>query len=281
MPSRSFIAALAVLALLATACEPQGQVGRRPTPQPPGSYPSSMAALGDSVTAGFGACLALISCNRNSWATGDGLRVDSHYRLIAEENRAIRGNAYNFAVPRARAADLRGQVEGAVRAQVEYVTVLIGANDACRGTAAEMTGAAAFRSGVDSALAALKKGLPKARVLVASVPDLYRLWEIGHTNTRAVRSWSYGVCPSLLAAPTSQVPADVSRREAVRERVAAYNRELAGACRAYGSRCRYDGGAVHKVAFTIEMLNPLDYFHPDADGQNTLASVTYPGRFTW
>ncbi|HET8683614.1 MAG TPA: SGNH/GDSL hydrolase family protein, partial [Micromonosporaceae bacterium] len=67
----------------------------------------------------------------------------------------------------------------------------------------------------------------------------------------------------------------------VRDRVAAYNRELAGACRAYGSRCRYDGGAAHKVAFTIEMLNPLDYFHPDADGQDTLASVTYPGRFTW
>lgn len=281
MARRWCLAALTLLALATTACEPRGQVGRPPSRPPSAALPSSMAALGDSVTAGFGACLALVTCARNSWATGDGLRVDSHYRQIAEENRAIRGHAYNLAVPRARAADLGAQAQAAVRAKVEYVTLLIGGNDACRATVDAMTSAADFRSNVDRALAVLKEGLPRARLLVTSVPDLYRLWEIGHTSARAVRAWSYGVCPSLLAGATSLAPADARRRQAVRDRVTAYNRELAGACRAYGPRCRYDGGAVHRVTFTLDMLNPLDCFHPDADGQNTLASVTYPGRFTW
>lgn len=48
-----------------------------------------------------------------------------------------------------------------------------------------------------------------------------------------------------------------------------------------GSRCRYDGGAVHNAQFTLNMLNVLDFFHSDPDGQSLLAEVTYPGNFDW
>src|SRR6185312_3023546 len=51
---------------------------------------------------------------------------------------------------------------------------LIGANDACAADPGSMTSVAAFRANVDQALARLRKGLPKSRVLVASIPDLYR-----------------------------------------------------------------------------------------------------------
>ena len=273
---------LALIAVLATGCEPRA--GARPPGSPPppaSSLPSSMAALGDSITAGFGACLALAACPRNSWSTGYGLRVDSHFKRIEDGNSAIRGHAHNLAVPRARAVDLAGQAGGAVRQKVEYVTVLIGGNDICRGPVDQMTSPADFREQVDRALGVLKKGLPRARVLLASVPDLYRLWEIGHTNSHAVHVWSLGVCPALLANPQSTAAADTRRRQAVRDRVSAYNAALAAACKAYGARCRYDGGAVHRTRFTLEMLNVLDYFHPDAQGQDALARVTYPGRFAW
>jgi hypothetical protein len=116
-------------------------------------------------------------------------------------------------------------------------------------------------------------------VLVASVPDLNRLWEIGHTEERAVRAWNKGICQSLLANPTSTASADVSRRSAVAKRVDAYNSQLAAACRAYGSRCLHDGGAVHEVRFSLDMINRVDWFHPDTDGQRKLAEVTYPRRF--
>jgi lysophospholipase L1-like esterase len=270
---------LALIALVGSGCEPRAGAGPRPSGA--AGLPASIAALGDSVTAGFGSCLFLDSCQRNSWSTGDGLRVRSHFRRIAELDKAIRGHATNAAAPKARAADLAGQAQTAVNRKAEYITVLIGANDVCRGGVDSMTSPAAFREAVDRALATLKRGLPRSRVLVASVPDLYRLWEIGHTNSRAVRVWSAGVCPALLANAASLAPADAARRATVRDRVTAYNRELAAACRASGPRCRYDGGAVHNVRFTLAMVNALDYFHPSVEGQNALAEATYPRSFSW
>ena len=239
-----------------------------------------MAALGDSVTVAFDACLFPGRCPRDSWATGDGTQVNSHYKRIVAANPAMRGHAHNLAVPGAAVADLAGQAAGAVRLGVAYVTVLVGANDVCRGRFTDMTDPATFRADLDRAFGVLKLGLPQARVLVVSVPDLYRLWQFGHASGAAVRAWSHGTCPALLANPTSTADADNARRLAVRDRVVAYDSELAGACTAYGPRCRYDGGAVHAVAFGTNLLAP-DFFHPNSSGQNELARVTYPGRFTW
>ncbi|MBM0237545.1 SGNH/GDSL hydrolase family protein [Micromonospora sp. ATA32] len=277
MPRR-WVAALACLAaLVALACEGGGSASPRPSrgsPQP--GTPGTMAALGDSITTGFGSCLVLTSCERNSWSAGDGLRVESHYRRLLDRDPAIRGRAHNHATPGARAASLAGQAEAAVRDRADYVTVLIGANDACRGGIDAMTPVATFRDEVDRGLRVLRTGRPKARVLVVSLPDLYRLWQVGHTDSRAVRAWRHGVCPALLAEPTSTKPADVARRTAFRQRIDAYNGQLRAACRAYGSRCRHDGGAVHRVRFTLGLVNALDWFHPNTAGQNRLAEVSWP-----
>ena len=285
MVRRWHVFVLAVLAVLALACEGAGEAGDDPSagPKPPArsGLPNSMAALGDSITAGFGSCLTLLACERNAWSTGGGKAVESHYRRILADNPKIRGNAENFAVPGAHVTDLPGQADQAVAMKAEYVTVLIGANDACARRVSEMTSPARFRRHLDTALQRLKKGLPKTRVLVVSIPDLYRLWEIGHTEESAVRAWNRGVCPSMLANPTSTADADEDRRRAVAERVDAYNDELRAACRAYGDRCRWDGGRAHRVRFSLDLVNQLDYFHPNAAGQAELADTTYPGRFTW
>jgi lysophospholipase L1-like esterase len=234
-----------------------------------------MAALGDSITTGFGTFLLLASCQRNSWSTGDGQRVDSHYRRLLDRDPGLRGKAYNHAAPGARAAALAEQAKAAVRDRADYVTVLIGANDACRGDVDDMTPVATFRAEVDRGLRVLREGRPKARVLVVSIPDLHRLWEIGHTDERAVRAWRHGICPALLADATSTSPEATARRAAVRKRIDAYNAELRAACREYGSRCRHDGGAVHRVRFTLDQVNSLDWFHPNVAGQNRLAEVTW------
>lgn len=281
MLRRWHLVVFALLAALALACEGTGTAAPEPTGAPKKGLPASMAALGDSITAGYGTCFTLVACSRNSWSTGGSATVDSHYRRIRDDNPAIRGNAENYAVPGARARDLAAQAARAVDGKAQYVTVLIGANDACTNRVADMTATRTFRKQVDAALARLKKGLPKARVLVVSIPDLYRLWQLGHDNARAVRAWNRGVCPSLLARPTSTAGADERRRRAVDDRVGAYNRELAAACEKYGRKCRWDGGDAHGVRFSLDLVNEIDYFHPDVEGQNELADVTYPGRFTW
>jgi len=277
MVRRWTAAVTAVLAVLALACEGGTEGG--PPSRPPGSprpgLPSSIAALGDSITTGFGSCLVLAACQRNSWATGGSTRVDSLYRRLLEANPSIRGHAHNLASNGARAADLAGQARDAVRAGVDYVTVLVGANDACRSRVEDMTEVATFREQLDRALRVIREERPRAQVLVLSIPDLYRLWEIGHTDPRAVRAWGNRICPALLANATSTAEADQTRRSTFRARIDAYNRELAAACRAYGSRCRHDGGAVHRVRFSLDMVNQVDYFHPDTDGQNELARVAW------
>jgi len=273
MPRR-WVAALACLAaLVALACDGAGSASPRPTGSARPGAPAVLAALGDSITTGFGSCLMLVSCERNSWSTGDGLRVRSHFRRLRERNPELR--AYDRAVPGARAAGLAGQARAAVRDRADYVTVLIGANDACRDDLDAMTPVATFRRQVDAGLRVLREGRPKARVLVVSLPDLYRLWQLGHTEPQAVRAWSRGVCPALLADATSTAPAAVARRARFRERITAYDEQLRAACRAYGPRCRWDGGAVHRARFGLDQVNRLDWFHPNAAGQARLAEVTW------
>jgi lysophospholipase L1-like esterase len=283
---RRHLIAVVLLGLLALACDGAGATPGDDDPDPgptatSSKLPSSMAALGDSITAGFGACFTLVACERNSWSTGGGPAVESHYKRIREDNRAIRGNAQNYAVPGATAADLAAQADRAVDDKPAYVTVLIGANDACADSISSMTPVKTFRSQVDDALDRLRKGVPKARVLVVSIPDLNRLWRLGRDDEHALRAWRAGVCPSLLARADSDDPADAERRDRVAERVDDYNRQLRAACRAYGRKCRWDGGEVHGVRFTLDEVNRLDYFHPNAQGQERLADVTYPSRFTW
>jgi lysophospholipase L1-like esterase len=277
---RWHVGVLAALAALALGCEgaatgSQGSGHGSPKPKP--GLPASMAALGDSITVGFASCGTVLACGRNSWATGTSADVDSHYLRIKSDNDRIAGHEHNYAVPGARADDLARQAKLAVKAKVDYVTVLIGANDACAGTVDRMTSAATFRSEIDAGLKTLKKGLPKAHVLVVSLPDLYRLWELGHDDAHARRAWKPGICPSLLADPASTDQADQDRRDKVRQRIDDYDDELHDACKAYGDRCRWDHGAVHGVRFSLSLINHLDYFHPDADGQKRLAEVTYPG----
>jgi lysophospholipase L1-like esterase len=273
MPRR-WIATLACLAaLVALACDGSGSASPRPSGSASAGAPKVLTALGDSITTGFGSCLVLLSCERNSWSSGDGIRVRSLYRRLREDDPGLR--AYNRAAPGARAAGLADQARAAVRDRADLVTVLIGANDACRDDIDEMTPVATFRRQVDAALTVLRKGRPKARVLVVSLPDLHRLWEIGHTESRAVRAWSRGICPALLADATSTAPAAAARRARFRDRIDAYDAQLRAACRAYGSRCRWDGGTVHRTRFGLDEVNALDWLHPNAAGQDRLAEVTW------
>ncbi|MDQ7906138.1 GDSL-type esterase/lipase family protein [Phytohabitans sp. ZYX-F-186] len=245
-------------------------------------YPSSMASTGDSITRGFNACGFYVDCPSRSFSTGTETGVNSHYRRVLAANPAVSGRNFNDAESGATAADLPGQIDLAVGQGVDYVTVLIGANDACAGSEAGMTPVATYRGHIDTALARLKAGRPGARVFVMSIPDLKRLWEVGKGNFLARSAWSLlGICQSMLANPTSTAAADVARRDRVRQRVADYNAQLAAACAAYGSLCRYDGGAIFNYPFTLSQVSGWDYFHPDTDGQTVLAATTWAAGFAW
>jgi lysophospholipase L1-like esterase len=245
--------------------------------------PSSMASLGDSITRGFNACGFYVDCPNRSYATGTDPAVNSHYLRIRSVNPAIRGHVYNDAKSGSTAADVPGQASAAVGMGVQYVTILIGANDACAGDEASMTSVDTFRGYLDTALDRLKAGLPAgAKVLVISIPDLRRLWQVGKDNSAARTAWQLlHMCQSMLANPASTAAPDVQRRERVRQRVVDYNTQLAQACAGYGPDCRFDGNAVFNYPFSLAQVSTWDYFHPNADGQTALAQVSDTAGYGW
>ncbi|MEU6204990.1 GDSL-type esterase/lipase family protein [Micromonospora musae] len=266
------LAALTALTLLPAA----------PAVADPGPPPGSMASLGDSITRGFNACGWYVDCTSRSFSTGDNSAVNSHYLRVRAVDPAINGHNHNDARTGAKSADMYGQAGTAVGQGVDYVTMLIGANDACTGSESSMTSVSTFRANIDSALNRLRGGLPDARVFVISIPDVHRLWSVGKDSGSARTAWSlFGICQSLLANPTSTAQPDVDRRNRVRQRVVDYNTQLAQACAAYGPNCDFDGNAVFGYPFTLNQLSGWDYFHPNATGQQVLATISYPAGFNW
>ena len=128
----------------------------------------------------------------------------------------------------------------------------------------------------------LKSGLPNARVLLVSIPDIKRLWQVGKGNLGALTAWSlFGVCQSMLANPTSTATADNQRRDRVRQRVIDFNGQLAAACAAYGANCAFDNNAIFNYPFVLSQISTWDYFHPNTSGQTVLAGVSYTAGFNW
>ena len=247
-----------------------------------GPPPNSMASMGDSITRGFNACGWYSDCPSRSFSTGDYSSVNSHYLRIRAVNSAIGGHNYNDARSGAKSADMAGQAGTAVSQGVQYVTMLIGANDACTGSEASMTPVTTFRANIDAALGRLKSGLPNARVFVISVPDIQRLWSVGKDSSSARTAWSlFGICQSMLANPTSTAQADVDRRARVRQRVVDFNSQLAQACAGYGTNCLFDNNAVFNYPFALSQISTWDYFHPNTTGQQVLASTSYAAGFGW
>src|SRR5262249_50664417 len=215
-----------------------------------GPPPSSMASMGDSISRGFNACGFYVDCPYWSFSTGGAPAVNSHYLRILAKNKAMFGHAYNDARSGARAVDMPEQAEKAVAQHVQYVTMLIGANDVCTRSEATMTTPTAFRADIDWALGKLKAGLPTAKIYLISVPDLRRLWAAGKDNANARSTWTlFGIRQSMLANPTSMAATAEARRLRVRHREIDFHAKLAPASAAYGPPCAFDGDAACNYAF--------------------------------
>lgn len=276
------VLAAGALLLSATACSADGSGAPAARPSPKASAPSarpapvwrtapaSIAALGDSITVGFDACTVLSDCPEVSWATGTSPQVDSLARRLLDHPA---GHSWNLARTGALMSDLPGQVGAAAAHRPELVTVLIGANDACRSEVRAMTPAAAFRADFTRAMKKLRKTLPRTQVYVAAVPDLLRLWSEGRKNPLGKQVWQLGICGSMLRDPDDLTERAAERREQVRDRVKAYNEALAEVC-AEDSLCRFDP-AVFDYRFTERQLSTWDWFHPGVRGQGELAEMAF------
>ncbi|GAA4160633.1 SGNH/GDSL hydrolase family protein [Gryllotalpicola daejeonensis] len=225
---------------------------------------TTLGVLGDSISLGVNACAQPGECTAASWVMGSEASVDSLATRIAHAT-GRRPAIANGAVSGATIAALLQTAPAVVAAKPQLVTILIGANDACRPSVAAMTSAAEFRQAYGRLLDTVLDGLPNARVLALSVPDLGRLAELGQASPAIANTWSaFGVCGALLS----------GGRDAVARRVDDYNAAIEQLC-ATRKRCSYDGGAVHAQSFSAAELSEIDHFHPSRAGQARLARLAW------
>jgi len=234
--------------------------------------PARIAAIGDSITRGSNAFGWPGEHPSVSWSTGfnpiDGL--NSHYERLIRDDPWPWPDEFNAAEAGATMSDAPGQAARVVERGAEYVTILLGANDLCTSSPETMTPIDEFRADLETAMATLSAGLPDARVLVASIPDLHRLWRLFHDRAAASFLWRSGdVCPSMLDAANTQID-----RLRVYAREYAYNLVLADVCSRYAT-CVFDGYAVFRHPFAEDEVSRFDFFHPSLEGQNALASLTW------
>jgi lysophospholipase L1-like esterase len=239
--------------------------------------PSSMAAIGDSITRAYDVCCSYGDHPGQSWSTGstsyDG--IASHYERIRRVNPAITGRGYNDAVSGAKMAAAPTQATQAVNQGARYITILLGANDLCTSSPSTMTSTTTFRAQFSRAMDTLLAGGQDRYVFVSSIPNIYQLWQVLHTNSLARTVWAAAkICQSMLAATNTE-----TQRQQVVTREKAFNQILADVCAQY-PRCRWDNKAVYSYSFSTSQVSSLDFFHPSLSGQAALARVTW-GASWW
>lgn len=240
------------------------------------ALPNSMAATGDSITTAFDVNWSgfLQSTPADSWSTGTNGSVNSEYSRIRAANSGISGHGHNEAVPGDTMANLNGQVAQAASQGVQYLTVEMGANDLCTSSVGDMTPTATFQSEFQTALANFTSADPNAHIFVASIPNIYRLWQDEHTNFTAELEWNvFGICHDMLS-----ITATSAQRAQIVAQEQADNQVLANVCAEF-SQCKFDNGAIYNVSFSSSDISNVDYFHPSVAGQAELASVAWSAGY--
>jgi lysophospholipase L1-like esterase len=233
--------------------------------------PSSMAAIGDSLSNGWGSLGTAAANPAASWSTGTS--VNSHRARLVGLGYTV--SAANYAVAGQRVANdaIKGQVDN-VDPGTDYITVGGGSADLCVSsvdTIGELVTKQTFSTQFADLLATLHAQAPEAHIFVMSIPNWYHLWENFPSYTRPANT-----CPLLFGAP-----ATADTREAVRQHNIAYNEAIVEVCEssAFSSFCRHDGGAVYGLNFELGDLSTYDRFHFSPQGQERLAAATWTA--TW
>jgi lysophospholipase L1-like esterase len=234
------------------------------------AYPNSMAAIGDSITRAMNTEITFGDKPKHSWSTGDDPsdEVISHYEMILNENPKIKDNNHNYAVSGSKVNDIYNQAQEVINMdpKPEYITILIGGNDACAPSLKEMTDLNVFENEFDRTLSLLTEKLPETRILVVGLPDIYQLYDIGHKKGCTLVWDIANICRALTDPSNTE-----EDRLKFRERVIEYNKILKRITEKYN---QVYSSSVFNYQFKEEDIT-WDCFHPSKIGQKKIAELTW------
>ena len=250
------------------------------------AQPKRLYSNGDSITRGFDANLPADNLN-NSWVNGYfgfweqlfGLpNVKAHnQRITANFGSSGRTNVI-AAVNGARIDDLASQAAGAAGRNVTYATVMLGGNDVCRDSIADLPTDAQIEADFRAGMATLLAQLPSnATVQVVGIPNIKRLYDIGKNKTALGIAdcevlWAATVlgfpCGSMLSPFNSEAD-----RLYVQSRNVGYNtilRNVTLQLDAANPEFLFYADS-YGFNFVENEISNIDCFHPSWRGQRTLS----------
>ncbi len=251
--------------------------------------PKTMAASGDSITAGalagfkrtdahnplvifkFLYYLGKVGYTRSifafesrarSWATGSSSRVRTHASRLKELNAANNTalQVYNASVSGSTSHNIKIQIDYILdwsrkslgQGAPDYVMIAIGANDICQNSNSEMTPVSTYANNVRNAVYRVLDANPNARVMVSGIPNL------NHLRNVAENSWlglpPVSTCKQMWAfhkfCNNVLLEKDVNKRNEVTKRIFAYQDEIEYIRRDANSRYGED-----RVRFAFDVYN--------------------------
>jgi lysophospholipase L1-like esterase len=258
--------------------------------EPGQSPPTRLYSIGDSLTRGTNANLPGDNLN-NSWANGYygfwerlfGLPdVNSHNQRITTQFGSSGRRNWIAAQNGARVQDMAAQATPVAPLGVNYATVMLGGNDVCRGSLADLPTNPEFEAHVRNGLTTLLNGLPNgATALVTAIPNVKALYDLGLSKTAlGITScptlWKQrGLCESMLSQNNTELD-----RQYVQSRNIGYNeilqRVTADLAVSYpGKFVRFSSGS-YQLPSAQEHISDLDCFHSSWQGQRALSALTWP-----
>jgi lysophospholipase L1-like esterase len=261
-----------------------------PTPSPTAAptapaLPSLLGAIGDSYSQAWSVSPDyLFDHPQFSWVVGtdksDGVTsLLERFRALggspAVVDAATSGKKINDALRQANLVVAAAKKLAA--GQTAYVTFELGTNDICA-SPDFMTDPAAFAAQLQSAVGALRAGLPAgSRILILPVPDFPHFREITLADDAARQLLALPAnlnrCAPYLG--TSSASALIKANDYLSQ----YDADLKAACDDIDANeaatgrlyCTYNAALLADSDFTIDDLSTVDYFHPSLSGQAKMA----------
>ncbi len=303
-----------ILFSMATASASSWDVSANPAV--PERLPASMGALGDSMTAGALAMfrrqdfvlpwtelmvalralaygltsdLDKVESRKLSWASGYDTyrRVESHsYRLTQIAHLKKQIPTFNAAVSGAESRDvLNNQLDRMSawslktvnKTYPDYVTLMIGPNDVCADSAAQMVDTPTYHANISRIVDDILVRSPGSKVVVGSLPNIEALRSVAkdarlYWGVSCEKLWQ-----TVTLCPTLTTENDPYERARVAARVSDFNNALKDIVESrreeFGDRIRF-AAKTYQIAFTANHLS-IDCFHPNPEGQALLADATW------
>ena len=256
--------------------------------------PKRLSSIGDSMTEAIDAELPTAN-HWASWANGYhgfwewllGLtNVYSHNQRISK-NFGSSGRA-NYMEAKSGAdmeTDFVGQALKSVGHKPSYVTVLMGHNDVCGNTFADIPTDAEFEAKFREGLSNLRNSLPAgATIYVVGIVDIYQLRQVAD-DKRALGIvdcevlWATSLLKLFPCGTMLNPLLTEAQRQVTRSRNIAFNAILERVVQEYNAadpnHYYVYTDAVFKYSFREFQVSDIDCFHPSAPGQKELSRVTW------